>query len=71
MQLSFEMIKQMRNIIRLEGSNLTEVTQKPAVKRLYFLTCYPECRNDLKRLFPYLTKASQIDYVKTEVYKRT
>lgn len=72
MQLSFEMIKQMKNI-RLEGSSLVAATQKPTVKRLYFFPQYPKCRIELRTLFPYLTEASQIGsfYVKTKVYKMT
>ena len=48
-QLSLEMIKQMRNITRLEGTDLTAVTEKK--KSPYnFFPHYPEYKNELKRL---------------------
>lgn len=53
-QLSLEMIKQMRNITRLEGTDLTAVTEKQTAKKkkspYNFFPHYPEYKNELKRL---------------------
>lgn len=53
-QLSLEMIKQMRNIMRPEGTGLTAVTEKQTVKKkkknpYNFFPHYPERRNEPKR----------------------
>lgn len=62
-QLSLEMIKQMRNITRLEGTDLTAVTEKQTAKKkkkaliIFFLITQNIKMNS--RDFPYLTQVSQ------------
>jgi len=62
-QLSLEMIKQMRNITRLEGTDLTAVTEKQTAKKkkraliIFFLITRNIKMNS--RDFPYLTQVSQ------------
>lgn len=55
-QLSLEMIKQMRSTMRLEETDLTAVTEKQTAKKkkkkspYNFFPHYPEYKNELKRL---------------------
>lgn len=61
-QLSLEMIKQMRNITRLEGTDLTAVTEKQTAKKKKALIIFFLITQNIKmnsRDFPYLTQVSQ------------